>query len=195
MAEVILPQYAVRAPEPNPHFVFPLQPPTEEERDLPCGQSKPSNTRHRPQHLSFTGLPPPLPQFDFHSTPPTSANSFSESPSRSPGRPIQKGHRRNGSEFIGGDMRNGGVGVLSSSPTKSQQNALPPPYEVKPQVADEDMPTNGLGQSQATTYPPFSLRRKNQGPTVYPPRLRNSRKKSALHHLYLPDQLPIRTQR
>ena len=112
--------------------MFPLQPPMEEERDLPCGQSKPSNTRHRPQHLSFTGLPPPLPQFDFHSTPPTSANSFSESPSRSPGRPIQKGHRRNGSEFIGGEIRNGGVGVLSSSPTKSQQNALPPPHEVKP---------------------------------------------------------------
>ena len=131
MAEVILPPHAVRAPEPNPHFVFPLQSPMEEGRDSLYGQSKASSTRHRPQHLSFSGLPPPLPQFDFHPTPPTSANSFSESPSRSPGRPIPKGHRRNGSELIGGDSRNGGAGVLSSSPTKSH-GALPaPPLETK----------------------------------------------------------------
>ena len=131
MAAVLIPQHSTRTPEPNPHFVFPLGLPVEENDKTPCGLPKGSSTRRRPQHLSFDSLPPPLPPFDFHATPPTSANSSSGSPKRSPGKPIVKGHRRNGSEFIGGDIRNGGSGIMSTSPTKTEGALPPPPLDTK----------------------------------------------------------------
>ena len=131
MAAVLIPQHFTRTPEPNPHFVFPLDRPIEENNKTPCGSSRESSTRRRPQHLSFGSLPPPLPPYDFHVTPPSSANSASGSPKRSPGKPAAKGHRRNGSEFIGGDVRNGGSAIMSTSPTKTGGHLPPPPLDTK----------------------------------------------------------------
>lgn len=116
----------------NPHFVFPM-------KSKPSGTNGPlegsqststfastSTTRRladrsRPQKLAFHGLP----AFDFN--PSGSGSSIRSSPDRSPStksssyldRPIS-GHRRNGSEFIGGDGKDvgGSTTRTSTSPTK-----------------------------------------------------------------------------
>ncbi|MCJ1229450.1 hypothetical protein MMC12_006117 [Toensbergia leucococca] len=121
-------------PEPNPPFVFPVQAETNNTEDP--GNSNASEAhvstrrsinRSRPQRLSMNALP----AFDFH--PSTSDNSTtnaaasSRSPARSiPTGPHTSGHRRNGSEFIGGDGQAGGPGLMSTSPTKNE-GALPAP--------------------------------------------------------------------
>jgi hypothetical protein len=73
-----------------------------------------------------------LPAFSFNpagTTQPSTGTSPPQSPSTlpaSPAKPIPGGHRRGGSEFIGGDTRAGGMSLLSSSPTKGD-GVLPPP--------------------------------------------------------------------
>ena len=128
--------YAV--PEPNPAFVFPLEP---EVGPAPGTGSRCTNpdasrgrrliNRSRPQQLSFNALP----AFEFHPSVSEGSTSSSRSLSRSPtfNMPIPGhpgGHRRNGSEFIGGDGRNGGLGLMSTSPTKGE-GALPTPAKAR----------------------------------------------------------------
>ena len=81
--------------------------------------SQRSEARSRPSRLSFNALP----AFDF--SPATSSPTKASSPSRSPSRrtppiPHGAGHRRNGSEYVGGDITHGGPMLVSTSPTKSE---------------------------------------------------------------------------
>ncbi|KAI4262575.1 MAG: hypothetical protein L6R42_002246 [Xanthoria sp. 1 TBL-2021] len=120
-------------PPPNPPFVFPMQPePAAREdsswHDLPSENmsNRRSKTRSRPQQLSISHLP----DFKFQPSPETSETSVSVTPS-SPSKsrmipPHQGGHRRNGSEFIGGDGKSGLTGLMSTSPKKGE-GILPPP--------------------------------------------------------------------
>ncbi|KAL8902456.1 MAG: hypothetical protein Q9207_004696 [Kuettlingeria erythrocarpa] len=87
--------------------------------------------RSRPEHLSINALP----DFSFHPSPPTSETPNAATPSCSPTKsqiihPHSSGHRRNGSEFIGGNGRNAVTGLMSTSPTKGE-GALPPPPGVR----------------------------------------------------------------
>lgn len=116
------------APLPNPPFVFPSQPEDHNEMSshaktpsslISAGSSR-SGSRSRPHKLSLEALP----AFDFS---PAGTNSAIPlpSPSRSPSRrtpPVSHatGHRRNGSEFVGGDITHGGPMLVSTSPTKSE---------------------------------------------------------------------------
>ncbi|KAL8704996.1 MAG: hypothetical protein Q9201_001893 [Fulgogasparrea decipioides] len=125
---------SVSRPLPSPPFVFPLQ----NEPDASHAGTELDSTsetvgnrrwkpRSRPQQLSFNGLP----DFEFHPSP--SSNGTSEpttptSPSKSKMVPPHSGrHRRNGSEFIGGDGKDGITGLMSTSPTKGGGSLPPPP--------------------------------------------------------------------
>ncbi|KAL8786900.1 MAG: hypothetical protein Q9213_002531 [Squamulea squamosa] len=122
---------SLHRPPPNPHFVFPMQtePVSQEDSSsskLPPESSKQPKIRSRPQQLSINHLP------DFQFQPALEANETPipitpSSPSKSriiP--PHQGGHRRNGSEFIGGDGKSALTGLMSTSPTKGD-GILPPP--------------------------------------------------------------------
>lgn len=115
-------------PLPNPPFVFPLQSEIPSEAgsharvpsSIDAIGSRRSTGRSRPQRISINKLP----AFDFS---PAVSNPADRTPSpvRSPTRrtpPIHHGHRRNNSEYVGGDVTNGGPVLASASPTKSEQS-------------------------------------------------------------------------
>jgi hypothetical protein len=119
------------APIPNPPFTFPMLPPQSPDH----GQSGAGSTsgrrfsnRSRPNNISVS----PLPVFDF---PPSSSDSvvtpndtLAHSPSRSINIPPRSGgHRRGGSEFIGGNGNPSGPGLMSTSPTKADGTLPTPP--------------------------------------------------------------------
>lgn len=125
-------------PEPNPPFVFPMQ---SERIDTSSSHARAASTlglsgsrrsvnRSRPQRLSLNhSSANPLPAFDFNPSASSGSATTPESPTRSPTRsrlvPTHSGgHRRNGSEYIGGDTKAGGTGLMSTSPTKGE-GALP----------------------------------------------------------------------
>lgn len=93
---------------------------------------KRSANRSRPQRLSLSHSPANvLPAFDFNPSASSGSATTPESPTPSPirSRPVPThsgGHRRNGSEFIGGDSKAGGQGLMSTSPTKGE-GPLPTP--------------------------------------------------------------------
>ncbi|MCJ1272353.1 hypothetical protein MMC21_000139 [Puttea exsequens] len=117
------------APAPLPPFVFPGKPRANDDvpsRERYIANSKAPgpqghNQRSRPQRISINSLP----AFDFS---PAAAipGKASPSPPRSPLRRTpsthSSGHRRNGSEFVGGDIARGGPMLVSSSPTKSEHS-------------------------------------------------------------------------
>jgi len=133
-------------PTPNPPFVFPAR----NASSAPSSYSK--ATGRRPisayelqdgasgfgrdrERVTGRSLPPPLPSFSFNSTASANAASGIASPPLSPNSPGSArnipsrpvGHRRGGSEFIGGDGVSGtGLGLMSTSPTKGD-GVLPPP--------------------------------------------------------------------
>ncbi|KAH6019774.1 hypothetical protein HBI83_110110 [Parastagonospora nodorum] len=126
---------------PNPEFSFPMRGPD-------TSSSEPTPTSSRPMSLQAyptgrRGSMPhqrqksvsALPAFSFNpsGTPqPTTSTSPPHSPSTTPAtpaKPIVGGHRRGGSEFIGGDARPGGMSLMSSSPTKGD-GILPAPNAV-----------------------------------------------------------------
>ncbi|MCJ1357935.1 MAG: hypothetical protein MMC33_007931 [Icmadophila ericetorum] len=120
-------------PLPNPPFTFPSIPsppasPTADTFRSAGSQSnarRRSNPRARPQNLAIESLP----AFEFN--PSSGGNTPHSAPQRSPTKSIAVpprvgGHRRGGSEFIGGDGKGDGSGLMSSSPTK-RDGALPLP--------------------------------------------------------------------
>ena len=120
-------------PVPNPPFTFPMvpSPPSSPTTDTFTGAGSQANVgrrlnpRARPQNLAIE----PLPAFEFN--PSSSGGTSHSAPQRSPTKPIAVppragGHRRGGSEFIGGDGKGDGPGLMSSSPTK-REGALPLP--------------------------------------------------------------------
>ncbi|MCJ1385447.1 hypothetical protein MMC17_008570 [Xylographa soralifera] len=123
--------------ESLPAFVFPMQPPRNVGEATASTVTPPSNaeagsgqrraSRSKPQHISVNAFPP----FDFRpstdQTTPTTSDSSAHSPTRSLPIPSRAGgHRRGGSEFIGGDGTTAGPGLMSSSPTKGEAG-LPSP--------------------------------------------------------------------
>ncbi|MCJ1450573.1 hypothetical protein MMC28_000906 [Mycoblastus sanguinarius] len=136
MAEVFLPTQPylgmgmggdreTSAPLPNPPFVFPVLPDMTRDTssharnlsNVDVNESRRTVNRSRPQRLSLNALP----AFDFNPAA-LSPSVRPPSPSRSPTRrtpPPHHGHRRNGSEFVGGDTTNGVSVLMSTSPTKT----------------------------------------------------------------------------
>ena len=115
-------------PLPNPPFVFPMQPEMLSEAsshartslNVDATGSRHASARSRPQRISINKLP----AFDFSPAVSSPVNR-TPSPARSPTRrtpPIHHGHRRNNSEYVGGDVTNGGPVLVSTSPTKSEHS-------------------------------------------------------------------------
>lgn len=99
----------------NPHFVFPMGSDMPIPSAIETGEKR-SVDRSRPQRLSI------LPAFEFN---PSGTNDLASGSSRCtptkttpPYSNIPAGHRRNGSEFIGGDGKAGTTAPFSASPTK-----------------------------------------------------------------------------
>ncbi|KAF4963103.1 hypothetical protein FSARC_8858 [Fusarium sarcochroum] len=73
-------------------------------------------------------LLPPDPQNNFFLTPPLSPNSPRNIASTQ--RPGGHGHRRGGSEFVGGRIREGNsIAIMSTSPTKSESGLVTPTFQ------------------------------------------------------------------
>jgi hypothetical protein len=134
-------------PIPNPPFVFPAR---QAPSSAPSSLSKATGRGQR-QTFDLQGEltgsirnlpkgpgrspPPPLPNFSFSLAASAEDGSGISSPLQSPTSPSAAraipsrpgGHRRGGSEFIGGDGKSGaGLGLMSTSPTKGD-GILPPP--------------------------------------------------------------------
>ncbi|KAL8772861.1 MAG: hypothetical protein Q9194_004502 [Teloschistes cf. exilis] len=119
---------------PNPSFVFPMQHELSTRHTVAEPDPTSDDTtnrrwkqRTRPHGLSFNALP----DFEFHPSQSSNETSLPTTPS-SPTHsriipPHPTGHRRNGSEFIGGDGKNATTGLMSSSPTKGGGSLPPPP--------------------------------------------------------------------
>lgn len=130
-------------PPPNPPFVFPPR------QSPPSSYSRAARKRPGPI-LDFqrdatgpsceigSGAPKPvsLPDFSFPMAPPSGGateNSFlsppqsPQSPRAIPSKPVGVGHRRGGSEFVGGSIRAGdSIAMISTSPTKSESGLASP---------------------------------------------------------------------
>ena len=118
------------SPLPNPPFVFPVPSDVMNEAHahgrstsnlVVTGSRRPAS-RSRPQQLSLNALP----AFEFSPSTPSLVDR-PPSPPRSPSRKTPPpyhmvGHRRNGSEFVGGDISNGGPVLVSSSPTRNEHS-------------------------------------------------------------------------
>lgn len=120
-------------PEPLPPFVFPMRlPNTLPEQTTPTRHSPAGHTESLSARRSATHTRPPqqisinaLPNFEFPASPADSISTSSGPSTHSPATslPIPTragGHRRNGSEYIGGDGTATGPGLMSSSPTKGE---------------------------------------------------------------------------
>ncbi|KAL2128300.1 hypothetical protein VTI74DRAFT_9378 [Chaetomium olivicolor] len=138
-------------PPPNPPFVFPARPSSS---SAPSSFSRATGRRPRSAIEPHSMVPnasaqndkpatrsPALPVFSFNpgaSLPPTSAlDNMFLSPPQSPSapnsprlgatRPAGHGHRRGGSEFVGGSIRDGeAITVMNVSPTKSDSGMASP---------------------------------------------------------------------
>ncbi|KAL6895587.1 hypothetical protein HDV57DRAFT_17449 [Trichoderma longibrachiatum] len=123
-------------PPPNPQFSFPAAPPTPS-HDSIAKRRRPMSAveMHRPLSIAVDGSRhAALPAFSFNPgaslppdpraflSPPHSPNSAKQTPgSASTNRPMGHGHRRGGSEFVGGRLREGStIAVMSTSPPKNE---------------------------------------------------------------------------
>ncbi|OAG10086.1 uncharacterized protein CC84DRAFT_462302 [Paraphaeosphaeria sporulosa] len=130
---------------PNPDFSFPMRDPeTTSSAPTPTANARPMSLQAYPTgrrgsaHARGKSINA-LPDFSFNpagtSAPPVTATSPQLSPMALPTTPVTPatpsrpigGHRRGGSEFIGGDGRSGGASLLSTSPTKGDDILPPPP--------------------------------------------------------------------
>ncbi|CAM1506548.1 Fc.00g061890.m01.CDS01 [Cosmosporella sp. VM-42] len=142
-------------PPPNPPFVFPARPASPS--SAPSSFSRASGRRpmsaiespsrsfglsaENTDRFSRSALPdfsfnpgatlPPDPHSPFLLSPPISPNSPRNIPSTQ--RPGGHGHRRGGSEFVGGRLREGNsIAVMSTSPTKSESGFAAPTLQPPP---------------------------------------------------------------
>lgn len=176
-------------PLPNPPFVFPARPVSA----TPAFVSRTTGRRPHsaydlPSHSEFNqgfqlgndrSAPPPLPSFSFNQTPlettdaASDINSAPQSPfppsgSRSiPSRPA--GHRRGGSEFIGGDGKSGAGSLLSTSPTKTDGGLQPSTTGVSSLGPSGGRRGHAHRRSAAISCHDLSLIMKPEMPAVSPP--------------------------
>jgi len=131
---------------PNPDFVFPARAPDTSSTELPNWQRLRSSQQSSTPSASSAPMAPSrrlrpaanaLPAFTFNpSGPETLVNTPPHSPAlvtpTSPSSPYRTvGHRRGGSELIGGDVQTGGTGVRSASPTKHEAPVAPQTTSVR----------------------------------------------------------------
>ncbi|UZP44699.1 hypothetical protein NXS19_012511 [Fusarium pseudograminearum] len=191
-------------PPPNPPFVFPAQP--------PVSASAPSSFSRATGRRPMSAIETPnfsfgfsaenaernarsaLPDFSFNPgamlspdrennfllTPPISPHSPRNGASQQ--RPGGHGHRRGGSEFVGGRLREGNsIAIMSTSPTKSESGLVSPAFQIPPRrghrrgisgaISTNDLPilqppvfdSAGRGNS-APTSPTDYEQPNNQGP-------------------------------
>jgi len=149
-----LPQASPRshAPPPNPPFVFPARP---SPSSAPSSYSRATGRRPKSvadlrEHAEGTGTDnerrpirsPVLPAFSFNpgaALAPAPDHAFlsppqsPQSPRAMPLKPLGVGHRRGGSEFVGGNIRAGDtITVMSTSPTKSESGFADASPNLKP---------------------------------------------------------------
>lgn len=148
MSPLSTPQLSPRPdyPPPNPPFVFPARPSSSSQ----ASYSRPTRNRSGPTldlpgHArgpsGGNGSNGPsrtlaLPDFSFPMAPPSpgaaeasflSPPQSPQSPRAIPARPAGAGHRRGGSEFVGGSIRGGdSITVMGTSPTKSESGLASP---------------------------------------------------------------------
>lgn len=160
---------------PNPPFVFPAR------SELPstASFSEAHTLRRRPMsaiepvgdHMDILdGYPgshsdfPALPAFSFNpgaSLPPDPHAAFLNLPNAntprtipSPARIPKHGHRRGGSEFVGGRLRDGNsISVLGTSPTKSEAG-MPSPKFPPPRRAHRRGISSAMSATDLPTIPP-----------------------------------------
>lgn len=176
---------------PNPSFIFParlsspspapaVHAPPHRRRPLsgaePQRSSSPSSENgDRPRRSAA------LPTFNFNPgaslarepdsltllSPPITPNSPLSRPFPSPTRPARHGHRRGGSEFIGGSIRDGNsIAVLSTSPTKSESGFASP--GLAPRTRGHRRVVSGTGCASDAPLlrplPPYNMPRGNSAP-------------------------------
>ncbi|KAJ4140838.1 hypothetical protein NW768_000041 [Fusarium equiseti] len=145
----------VDEPPPNPPFVFPAQPagtvsaPSSFSRatgrrpmsaietpNFSFGLSAENAERHSRSALPDFSFNPgamlsPDRENNFLLTPPISPHSPRNGASQQ--RPGGHGHRRGGSEFVGGRLREGNsIAIMSTSPTKSESGLVSPTFQPPP---------------------------------------------------------------
>lgn len=148
-------QTQVDEPPPNPPFVFPAQPPGSvsapssfsratgrrpmsaiETPNFSFGLSTENAERHSRSALPDFSFNPgamlsPDRENNFLLTPPISPHSPRNGASQQ--RPGGHGHRRGGSEFVGGRLREGNsIAIMSTSPTKSESGLVSPTFQPPP---------------------------------------------------------------
>lgn len=171
------PQNMPRAdiPPPNPHFVFPAQaspalPRTSGRRPMSAIESPTQSFDLSAENADRSGRAA-LPSFCFNpgaSLPPDPQPPFFLSPQispntprgiQSPNRPTGHGHRRGGSEFVGGRLREGSsIAVMSTSPTRPEGGADPsfqPPRRRHRRGISGAISTNDLPILQPPTFDPL----------------------------------------
>ncbi|KAK5124698.1 hypothetical protein LTR85_001411 [Meristemomyces frigidus] len=174
---------------PNPDFSFPMLPQVSSPRNMPRGAGS-----RRPVSMHSNAPSPqlsvpiahrrvksgaPLPTFSFNaadargrqdsSTPPlTPDETDAVSPSR------RMGHRRGGSELVGGDSRYGMGNAISSSPTKTTTLPLPIPSP----VATRGHKHRRSGATSMSTHDATSI----MHPGIAEPRLSSSLPSTPLEH-------------
>jgi len=141
------PMLGASGPLPNPPFVFPAR---QASSSAPSSYSRATGRRPKSafelqgpgpgfasdsRNVTGRSAPSPLPSFVFNPSASTQPESGMASPPQSPNSPMGSksipsrpgGHRRGGSEFIGGDGKSSsGMGLMSTSPTKGD-GILPSP--------------------------------------------------------------------
>ena len=174
---------------PNPDFAFPArfeprsrhrQAATESSNRLDSAsmhidipRSGVSNTHRRTVST--------LPSFSFNATD-ASGRQGDDSPPRtsdeiSPATPGRRGHRRGGSEFVGGDSRMGVHNALSSSPTKA--SALPDLGATGPSTVPG---RRGHAHRRSAAISSNDVAKLMQAPTDLQPRLSSSLPSTPLEH-------------
>ncbi|KAK7431053.1 hypothetical protein QQZ08_002334 [Neonectria magnoliae] len=178
-------------PPPNPPFVFPAMPPSPVSAPINFSRTttrRPMSAIESPNRsfglsdedddrLSRSALPqfsfnpgaslPTDPQASFLLSPPVSPASIRNGASVA--RPMGHGHRRGGSEFVGGRLREGNsIAVMSTSPTKPESGfntpTLQPPRRGHRRGISGTISTNDLPILQPPVFD-SSLGRGNSAPT------------------------------
>lgn len=206
------PQPSPRAelPPPNPPFVFPARPASPASAPSSFSRAtgrRPMSAIETPNRLfdfSAENVDKPsrsaLPVFNFNpgaSLPPDLHGNFLLSPPVSPHsprnsttpstRPAGHGHRRGGSEFVGGRLREGNsIAIMSTSPTKSESGFDTPTFQPPPRrghrrgisgaISTNDLPilqppvfNNPLGRGSSAPTSPTNFDAKYQ--PEFPPHL------------------------